>query len=191
MLVERGSSGKYFTSLVQFTDSFDLDMSLYYELEFKYLINVDICNRPEIVLEAFFYDQVSVNQTVFNSVLDDDSSISNSKWNGVKKRFKIVTSGRYYLAVLAQGYCEIEINDAFIAVDSIELYEYSNLPTSTTTTTTTSTTTTTTTSTTTTTTTTTATTITTSTTSTTTTTITTIGRVDNLIIQYMINLLKF
>lgn len=112
-------------------------MSLYYELEFKYLINVDICNRSDIVLEVFFYDQVSINQTVFNSVLDAHSSISNSKWNGVKIRFKIATSGRYYLAVLAQGYCEIQINDAFIAVDSIELYEYSNLPTTTTSTTTT------------------------------------------------------
>lgn len=123
MLVKRGTTGNYFTTFLQFKQVFSLNIESNYKISFKYLINVDICNSEDITLEIYFYIEGKLNQPIFNSTLDTPSGYENVKWNDVQIVFRVDETDDMYLAISAKGYCETEVNNAFVALDQIHIWE--------------------------------------------------------------------
>lgn len=132
MLVKRGTTGNYFTTFIQFKHVFSLNIESNYKISFKYLINVDICNSDEITLEIYFYIEGKFNQPIFNSTLDAPSGYENVKWNEVQVVFRVDETDDMYLAISAKGYCETQVNNAFVALDQIHLLEVATTGSSTT-----------------------------------------------------------
>ena len=118
MQVKRAAAGNYLTALVNFKAPFMLYGTASYELALNYLLNVDICDRNDYNLKVIIYNQ-DINQVIFSlsDVLDDD----NDKWNEARIEFQVSQTGQAFLLVQVEGYCATVVNDAFIAIDNIEL----------------------------------------------------------------------
>ena len=122
MQVKRGATGNYFSALVNFKAPFFLYATASYELALNYLLNVDICDRNDYSLKVIFYNQ-DFNQVIFN--LEDAQDDANDKWNEARIEFQLGQTGQAFLLIQVDGYCATTVNDAFIAIDNIELNQLS------------------------------------------------------------------
>ena len=118
MQVKRSATGNYITALVSFKTPFFLIATDSYELVLNYLLNVDICSRNNYSMNVMIYNK-DFNQLIFS--LNDAQDDTNDKWNEARIEFQIEQTREAYLLVQIEGYCSIAVNDAFIAVDNIEL----------------------------------------------------------------------
>ena len=118
MQVKRSGTGNYITALVSFKTSFLFNATASYEFVLNYLLNVDICTRNNYSMNVYIANR-DFNQLIFS--LNDAKDDTNDKWNEARIEFKIEQTREAYLLVQIEGYCSIAVNDAFIAVDNIEL----------------------------------------------------------------------
>jgi hypothetical protein len=110
-----------FSTQLQFRTKIVLKPDDFYKFEFNYLINYDVCNRSEVVLTVFLRDEENFKEILFDSVLSVDSeNITNYKWNEFNSCFQ-ADSNVYFLFIIANSTCGIELNEAFIAIDDISL----------------------------------------------------------------------
>lgn len=121
MHVKRAGRTNVFSTQLQFKTKIILKPDDFYKFEFNYLINYDVCNRSEVVLTVFLYDEENFKEILFDSVLSVDSeNITNYKWNEFTSCFQ-ADSNVYFLFIIANSTCEINLNEAFIAIDDISL----------------------------------------------------------------------
>jgi hypothetical protein len=98
---------------LQFMKSLNFEDDSFYGLEFKYLINYDICDENDVTLTFYLYDQEAHKEILFESN-NTNATIENNKWNSVDQCFQVY-SRSYYLFIDAISVCE----PAFIAVDEV------------------------------------------------------------------------
>ena len=121
MQVKRSGTGNYITALVSFKTSFLFNATASYEFVLNYLLNVDICSRNNYSMNVYIANR-DFNQLIFS--LNDAKDDTNDKWNEARIEFKIEQTRDAYLLVQMEGYCSTAVNDAFIAVDNIELNQF-------------------------------------------------------------------
>lgn len=129
MLVKKNNNGSYFTSFLEFKPSLTLEADKYYEFEFKYLINVDICDENGLYLKTYFFKPDDIEEEILFESNRTDVVNDNTKWNRYSTCVRNV-DGNYSLTVWANGYCADTANNAFIAVDDliVRQLDIDNLP---------------------------------------------------------------
>ena len=121
MQVKRTETGNYITAIVSFKTPVLFNATASYELVLNYLLNVDICNRDNYSMIVYIANK-EFNQLIFS--LNDAKDDTNDKWNEARIEFEIEQTGEAYLLVQIDGYCATAVNDAFIAIDNIELNQF-------------------------------------------------------------------
>ena len=105
----------------QFIQQLTFDSEKFYELEFSFLLNVDVCENEDFEMTVFLYDLQAFEEILylFNS---NDMSLKSDSWNKVTSCFK--SFGRnYQLQINASSSCTINQNKAFFAMDNIIIRE--------------------------------------------------------------------
>lgn len=119
MHVKRGRRTNLFSTQLQFKTKIILKPDTFYRFAFNYLINYDRCDPSEIVLTVFLRDDDFFKQVLFNSQQDSTNS-KNNRWNEYSDCFQ-VDERTYFLFIVANSTCDINQNEAFIAVDDISI----------------------------------------------------------------------
>lgn len=122
MLVKRGPRGIIFGLFFEFAQELDLKSDTFYELEFNYLINKDVCSQSDLQLVVHLNDKEYFKEVLFdsNDETNSDAAGNNLQWNNHKQCFKIMAR-TYYLMVDAKSSCLEAGNDAFIAIDDFSI----------------------------------------------------------------------
>lgn len=110
-----------FITTFQFDQQLTFDSEKFYEFEFSFLLNVDVCENEDFEMTVFLYDLEAFEEILyrFNS---SDMSIRSDSWNKVTSCFQVL--GRnYQLQINASSVCTINQNKAFFAIDNIILRE--------------------------------------------------------------------
>lgn len=107
----------FFNVNLQFMKSLIFEDDSFYELEFKYIINNDICNENNVTLTFYLLDPEDFQEILFESNNTTDT-IEKNKWNSANQCFQVY-SRIYYLFIQFTSRCEFTDNKAFIAVDEV------------------------------------------------------------------------
>lgn len=121
MIVRRSNRANTFNSRLEFSQIEYLS-DQFYEVEFDYLINVDVCNDSDdqVVLRVLLYDQEYFAEMLFESNSTLTPQPSRIKWNKHKECFQVL--GRNYsLQINAFTSCNIQNHEAFVAVDNLKI----------------------------------------------------------------------
>ena len=102
---------------LQFMKSLIFEDDSFYELEFKYKINYDICTENKVKLTFYLLDTENFKEILFESTYTTDT-IENNKWNSANQCFRVYNR-IYYLHIQATSLCEFIDNKSFIAVDEV------------------------------------------------------------------------
>lgn len=102
---------------LQFMKSLIFEDDSFYELEFKYIINNDICDENNVTLTFYLLDPEYFQEILFESTNTTDT-IEKNKWNSANHCFRFYNR-IYYLYIQATSLCEFRDNQAFIAVDEV------------------------------------------------------------------------
>lgn len=122
MLVKKGPRGTIFGLFFEFAQELDFKSDTFYELEFNYLINKDVCSQSDLQLVVHLNDKEYFKEVLFdsNDETNSDAAGNNLQWNNHKQCFKIMAR-TYYLMVDAKSSCLEAGNDAFIAIDDVSI----------------------------------------------------------------------
>lgn len=118
MIVKRSNRATTFNTRIEFKQLEYFDGE-YYEVDFDYLINTDVCDADIVILRVYLYDQEYFSEILFESNdTNSNSNISNIMWNKHKECFQVL--GRNYsLQINAITKCNIGNHEAFVAVDNL------------------------------------------------------------------------
>jgi len=110
----RGLNG--FSFQLQFKEELFFENDRSYEIEFQYIINDDVCDTDSLSLTVFLMDPQYFIEILFQS----NSTLHKYKpdrWNKFNICFYVLARN-YQLFVNATSLCEIDNNNAFIALDN-------------------------------------------------------------------------
>lgn len=120
-MIARGARGlSEFVVTFQFNKELIFDTKQFYDIEFNFLINNDVCDQEDLNLVVFLKDLESFEQKLYTS--DDEEVLVKNKWNGFSTCFRVFKEN-YQLMINATSSCSINNNQAFIAVDNINIRE--------------------------------------------------------------------
>jgi hypothetical protein len=130
MLVNSESTGNrpgpIFNTQLQFTKRIDLQSDQFYEFEFSYIINYDVCEKESVVLSVFLFDNIFFKELIFESnQTSTDEEIYNSRWNSRNICFEVFGK-EYFLFLNAISSCR-QNNSAFVAIDNIKIVKIDNI----------------------------------------------------------------
>ena len=124
MKISTARSLSQFVITFQFNQQLTFDSEKFYEFEFSFLLNVDVCENEDFEMAVFLFDLEAFEEILyrFNS---SDMSLKSDSWNKVTSCFQVF--GRnYQLQINASSVCSIVQNKAFFAIDNIILREMSD-----------------------------------------------------------------
>ena len=119
MIVRGARNLNEFVVTFQFNKELIFDTKQFYDIEFNFLINNDVCDQEDLNLLVFLKDLESFEQILYTS--DDEEVLVKNKWNGFSTCFRVFKEN-YQLMINATSSCSIT-NQAFIAVDNINIRE--------------------------------------------------------------------
>lgn len=120
-MIARGARGlSEFVVSFQFNKELIFDTQQFYDIEFNFLINNDVCDQEDLKLLVFLKDLESFEQMLYTS--DDEEILVKNKWNRFSTCFRVFREN-YQLMINANSSCSINNNQAFIAVDNINIRE--------------------------------------------------------------------
>jgi hypothetical protein len=120
-MIARGGRGlSQFVVSFQFNKELIFDTKQFYDIEFNFLINNDVCDQEDLKLLVFLKDLELFEQILYTS--DDEEVLVKNKWNGFSTCFRVFREN-YQLMINANSSCSINNNQAFIAVDNINIRE--------------------------------------------------------------------
>lgn len=123
MLVKRGRSENNFNIELQFKFDIKLESDTFYVFSFDYLINYDLCDQNQVAMKILLQDDNLLREVFFDSDLNiDPNEYKNTKWNNFILCFQVIENN-YTLFIQAESLCEIDKNNAFVAIDEIKIKE--------------------------------------------------------------------
>jgi hypothetical protein len=122
MIFKRANRANIFSSRLQFKADLDLETGKFYELEFDYLINLDVCDVNQLNLVVYLFDAEDFQEVLFETTTNVTTTLVNMKWTKHKDCFQVL--GRIYkLVINAISTCNIANHDGFVAVDHFFIRE--------------------------------------------------------------------
>lgn len=109
-----------FSSELQFKEELLLENDKFYEFEFSYVINTDVCERNDLQLQVYLFDPNFFKQILFEYNATSEE-VKNDRWNTEKICFQVL--GRSYELFLSANSSCSKDNKAFIAIDEIIIRE--------------------------------------------------------------------
>ena len=121
MKISTSRSLSQFVITFQFNQQLTFDSEKFYEFEFSFLYNVDVCENEDFEMVVFLFDLEAFDEILYRFT-SSDMSLKSDSWNKVTSCFK--SFGRnYQLQINASSSCTINQNKAFFAIDNIIIRE--------------------------------------------------------------------